>query len=116
LFAVFGDVIYLWKNQHRLLWHIFGFLCIALIGVWGMATTRGVGSIFSNTFIPASRYAFPVIVPSVMLLVVGWREILNITGRRLGLSTIYQYAIYIFFLLVLNGLSIYSIWLYYRAI
>jgi hypothetical protein len=113
LIAVIGDVIYLLRNQQKLPWHILGFLGIALLGVWGMAAIRGVSTVFSNVFIPAARYAYPVIVPTVMLFVVGWLEILIIIGERLKISQLFQYAVYISFLLLLNGLSIYSIWLYY---
>jgi hypothetical protein len=113
LIAVIGDGIYMWNNKQRLSWHILGFLGIALLGVWGMAAIRGVSTVFSNVFIPAARYAYPVIVPTVMLFVVGWLEILIIIGERLKISQLFQYAVYISFLLLLNGLSIYSIWLYY---
>jgi hypothetical protein len=114
--AFFGDAIYLWRNRRRLPWDILGFLGIALVGVWGMVATRGVGSISSNIFIPAARYAYPVVVPTVMLLVVGWREILKIIGERFKISQVYQIATIITFLLILNVISILSIRIFYNSL
>jgi hypothetical protein len=81
-----------------------------------MALTRGVGSVFSNVFIPAARYAYPAIVPTVLLFVIGWREVLNFIADRLKIPRSISYAAYITFLLILNGISVYSIWTYYSSL
>jgi hypothetical protein len=114
LIALTGDGIYIWKKRRELPIHILGFLGLALVGVWGMATIRGVNSVFTDPFIPAARYAYPAIAPTVLLFVVGWREILKIIGERLHLPKCLQHAVYISFFVILNVVSIYSIYLYYN--
>jgi hypothetical protein len=112
--ALIGDVIYFWKRRRELPIHALGVLGLASLGVWGMATTRGVNSVFTDQFIPGARYAYPAIVPTVLFFVIGWREILNIVGKRLHLPTNLQHAVYISFFLVLNVVSIYSIYIHYN--
>lgn len=89
---------------------------IALLDVWGMALTRGVSSLFSVLFIPAARYAYPVVVPTVLIFAAGWREIIRIVGERIHVPTKYQFGIYLGLFIFLNIVSIYSIMKFYGAV
>lgn len=40
--------------------------------VWGLACIRGLHSLVYQIYIPVARYAYPVIVPTLLVLVIGW--------------------------------------------
>jgi hypothetical protein len=114
--GIIGGMMALGKRGHILLWDVVLFFGAALIVVWGAAIMRGIGSILSGpVFIPSARYAYPVIIPSVFLLTVGWKEILDFVGRYFSIFTKRQHTIYLLFFMGLILMSLSSIInFYYR--
>jgi hypothetical protein len=54
--------------QIALLW-----LGLALAAIWGIVLVRGLFTIFDPVpYIPTARYAYPAIIPTLLLLVAGW--------------------------------------------
>jgi hypothetical protein len=119
LFSLMGIGIAFWQRRKRLTelpWDIFFLLGITFVPVWGLALVRGSGYIFSGwgAFVVA-RYIYPVIIPSVLILASGWLVWLNLLEKWLHLSGYYKYIIYIGGFLVLDVLSLISIWSYYQV-
>jgi hypothetical protein len=114
--GLIGGIIHLGKRGHTLLWDVVIFFGSTLAVVWGAAIMRGIGSILSGpVFIPSARYAYPVIIPSIFLMTIGWNEILKYAAHPFSLSKKWQYTIYFLFFVVLFFLSMISIInFYYR--
>jgi len=61
------------------------FLALVALSVWGitaMAYTHPVLSNLPHRPIPVARYAYPAIIPSVLFLFLGWRELTPAKWRR----------------------------------
>jgi hypothetical protein len=108
--GLIGGIFTLGKRGHTLLWDVVIFFGASIVAIWGAAVMRGISSILTGpVFIPSARYAYPVIIPSMLLMTIGWNEILRVGGRRLSLSTKLVYAIYILFFSGLIYLSLLTI-------
>ena len=52
------------------------FLGLVLAGVWIPTLVRGVGYVgFWHVYLPVARYAGPAIIPTALVLSLGWMEI-----------------------------------------
>jgi hypothetical protein len=72
----------MWRRRFALPWNVLLFLGVALAGIWGQAILRGLHSLNTDfVFIPAARYVFPVIIPTLLVLNVGWLEIAHYLER-----------------------------------
>jgi hypothetical protein len=94
------------------------FLGITLLLVWGAALLRGMSSIeFSIIFlfIPAARYAYPAIVPTVMLLNAGWLALAEQLENRLRIPKFALLFLYLFFFIGLDIISLISIYRFYYS-
>jgi hypothetical protein len=103
----------IWQRRHALPWEVLLLLGLALLGIWTPAILRGIGSLFGWAFIPSARYAYPAILPTVLVLNAGWLEILRILGRWLRIAPKVQLAAYLLFFAALDALSILSITRFY---
>jgi hypothetical protein len=57
-------------------------LALAGMAIWGTVLVRGLlSSLDPVPYIPTARYAYPVIIPTLLLLVAGWSYW---PGRRLA--------------------------------
>jgi hypothetical protein len=55
-------------RQTALLW-----LGLALVAVWGIVLVRGLFTILEPVpYIPTARYAYPAIIPTLLLIAAGW--------------------------------------------
>ncbi len=73
-----GAVVAFWRSRKQIRWELLIFLGLAFVSLWGAALLRGVTSyINGGYFIPVARYAFPVIIPSMLILNIGWLEIMR---------------------------------------
>ncbi|MBN2147187.1 MAG: DUF2142 domain-containing protein [Anaerolineales bacterium] len=72
-----GALFALWQHRQELPWHGLVWLTIAAVVVWGVALGRGIGSLTGEVFIPGARYAYPAIVPTILLLAGGWWKMLR---------------------------------------
>lgn len=111
-----GGVFVLGKKRHILIWDLVIFFGAALVLVWSAALMRGLSSILTGpVFIPSARYVYPVIIPTVFLLTIGWHELIAFISRTMKLSMNKIYTIYSLFFAGLTILSIASIVnFYYR--
>ena len=116
LLSVLGVIAAFWRLKRAFSLELWVFMGIALTVVWGVAATRGIDSLFGNVFIPGSRYAYPVIVLTLLLLCAGWREVLQYFGKWLHLPSQVQYSIYLAIFIFLDGYSIYTIAQYYTRV
>jgi hypothetical protein len=103
----------LWNRRHTLPWEVLLLMGLALFGIWVQAILRGLGSLFGWAFTPVARFAFPAIIPTVLVLNAGWQEILHSFGRWLRIVTKVQIVVYLLFFVTLDALSIVSIARFY---
>jgi hypothetical protein len=62
-----------------------------------------------------ARYVYPVIIPTMLILDIGWLEIINQIEQKLRFPQRYQLLVLIILFGILNVLSIYSIYVYWWA-
>jgi hypothetical protein len=114
LVGLIGVVIGLWRSWRSVSWEILLFFTSALIVVWGFALMRGSLSVFGgNVLIPSARYAYPVIIPTMLILTFGWVEILKMVRNWFNLPLYVQYFVYFGLWLTLDLISIISIVKFY---
>lgn len=113
LLGIAGMILGVGKDIRKLPWSAMALLGMAMAMVWGLAVVRGVFYLFGRTFIPSARYGYPVIIPTVGMLCLGWwalgrkvKELLRLPGW-LGIVG------YGLFMIGLNVLSIVTVWKYY---
>jgi hypothetical protein len=63
--------------------------------------------------IPSARYAYPVIIPTMLILTFGWVEILKMVRNWFNLPLYVQYFVYFGLWLTLDLISIISIVKFY---
>ncbi len=102
-----------WRRRCTLHSEIILLMVLALLGIWIPAILRGIDSFFGWTWIPIARFAFPAILPTILVLSAGWLEILRILGRWFHSGIKLQVAVYLLFFVTLDALSILSIIRYY---
>jgi hypothetical protein len=113
LLGITGAGWVIWRRRHTLPWEVLLLLGLALIGIWTQAIIRGLGSLFGWTFVPLARYAYPAILPTVLVLNAGWLGILRMIGRGLRVESKVQGMAYLLLFAMLDVLSILSITRYY---
>jgi len=106
LLGMVGAGIAIWRRRHALPWEALLLLGLALLGIWIPAIVRGIGSLFGWAFIPGARYAYPAIIPTALVLNLGWLEVFRQVGQWLRISARAQSVIYY---LLFFGLDIYAI-------
>jgi hypothetical protein len=112
--GLLGALAYLlrkWRLMPKALLLLAG---LTLVGIWGGALARGVMHVFSaRVFIPAARYAYPAIVPTLFTLVGGWYVGLRFVAHRLSLPQPALLALYVFAFLTLDAVSLISVLRFY---
>jgi hypothetical protein len=96
-------------------WDALIFWAAAGLLVWGIAVVRGAVYIFNWPFIPGARYAYPVVIPTLGLLCLGWFASLEMVAGWLGISRKTWLTAYVAAWVALDGLAIASILSYYRG-
>jgi hypothetical protein len=112
--GVIGSLVRLWRNRIGIAWPILAFLGAAILGIWGAALVRGILSIAGAVFIPSARYAYPVIVPTIGVLCLGWAEWPHLVQRWIPLPAKTKITIYIILFLLFDLLSIWTIARFYH--
>ena len=113
---VIAAFIRLIRLRKSMPWPIIAFFAITLLLIWGAALLRGLTSIrwLSNfVYIPVARYAYPAIIPTVLLLNLGWLELSDQGNHWFQIPKNLFYATYLIFFIFLNLLSILSIYNFY---
>jgi hypothetical protein len=80
--GIIGAFLSLLTHRKRINYPITGFLGLSLALVWTLTFLRGLPTIVRTVFIPSSRYASPVMLLSMIILVGGWHELFRF-GKRL---------------------------------
>ena len=82
--------------------------------VWGAAFVRSAIYVFMpSPFLPAARYAYPAIIPTVILFSLGWSEIIRSVLIRAKINP-FAFPISVFTILgLLNIIAVYTIFSYY---
>jgi hypothetical protein len=108
-----GAVIALWRNRRTFPWDVLILFGIVLFVVWGMTWVRGSLYIFYNPFFPVARYAYPVIIPTMFLLNLGWFQVLEFIRRWFTLPRLSEIVIYAGLMIILDVIAIASVISYY---
>jgi hypothetical protein len=109
-----GAGMAVWRWRFALTWNVFLFLAIALVGVWGQTFVRGIHSLIYSIFIPSARYTYPVIVPTLLVLNVGWLEIARYLNRWMLIHPYIKYLVFFLSYLGLDLAALLSITHYYN--
>lgn len=104
-----GAGIALWRRRFALPWNILLFLSIVLAGVLGVVFLRGDYSLIFPSSIPSARYAYPVIIPTLLVLNTGWFEILHYVERWTRIAPSAKFLVYFLLFLGLDIASILSL-------
>jgi hypothetical protein len=86
------------------------FLGLTMLVIWGIVFLRGLPSLFGEVYLPTARYAYPVIIPTMLLLTIGWCAGLPRSKWQMFLTGVFFIA-----LLALDILSIITIIRYYSG-
>ncbi len=111
-----GAVWAVWQRKATISWVIILVLSLGFLGIWIPVIIRGLGSMFDITFIPGARYGTPAIIITIMLLTVGWLQLLRLLGHWLRIGERIIITIYLLGFSALNLLAILSITNYYYAV
>jgi hypothetical protein len=116
--GITGAGIGLWRRKQILPWRILLLMGLALAGAWGSALLRGVNQLASVwLYLPVARYAYIAIIPTMLVLAIGWWEILVLLARwftKVQMPSRMLSVVYFGLLLWLDGYSLLSIHYYYR--
>lgn len=119
LVGVLGCLLAPWRELRRWPWAAMLLLGATLAALWGMALARGAVYVFYRPFIPVARYAFPALIPSLLVLCLGWWQIARRMRRWLRLPekmvAVWPGLAYLVLLLALDLYAIVSIWAYYSS-
>lgn len=55
---------------------------LALLALWALAVLRGTPLLDVLTFLTVARYAFPAIIPTLLVLLLGWSEVAALLADR----------------------------------
>jgi hypothetical protein len=106
----------LYRNRSSIAWEAVLILGSALLFIWGVTFVRGASYIaLPNPYFPVARYAYSAIIPTVLLLSVGWLVTLDWVGSWLRAPARLKHLVYLLFLVSLDLLAIFSIARYYRG-
>ena len=98
-----GALFAFWRRRDRIRWDVAFFLGVAAIIVWGSAMVRGLSSILQGSyFIPVARYAYPAIIPTMLLLNLGWLELIRGAEKYLRVPSKVSYLLLVLFFFVLR--------------
>ncbi len=113
--ALVGFISAAVKNRNRLLSDEALFLGIALFAVWGVTFVRSENYVLLPVFFPVARYAYPAIIPTLLLLLVGWNELFSYLKHRVRLPELAKNVIYLVLLSLVNLWGLVSIWVFYHG-
>lgn len=114
--GIVGAGVALIHHRRSIPWPMVAVLGLTVIGVWGLAISRGsMYLLLENVpaFVPTARYAYPAIIPTALLLNVGWWQLLWEPSRRLHISDRLRSAVYISLFLVFDIYAFASIVVFY---
>jgi len=115
LAGLIGALAAFWRKRKEIRWDVFLFLGIALSVIWGSAFLRGLPSILDGSyFIPVARYAYPAIIPTMLILNIGWLEVIRWIEKYLRIPEKVLLGSLIGCFILLDILSVYNIYQFYN--
>jgi hypothetical protein len=110
-----GAAIKLIRVRKNLPWESLFLMGVAALGVWVMAVLRGTSHLsVSWLYLPVARYAYPAIIPTMLIFTAGLLELFRAPSRYLRYPANLGNFIFIFLMIVLNIASISTLVSYYR--
>ncbi len=107
LLGLAGACLSLWRKRRTLRWDIVYILGLAFLLVWIAAAIRGAESLHEpQNLYPWARYAYPAILPTALLICVGWAEWFELIGPRLSLP---EKSIRVLPVAVMLGLALFTL-------
>jgi hypothetical protein len=90
---------------------------LALLGAWSLTLMRGSNYVLvaRPVLIPAARYAYPAIIPTMLLLSTGWYEVLYGIQKLFKLPVVFGSLVFIAFFVTLDIYSIVSILAFFAS-
>jgi len=115
LLAVPGVAWLAWRWRKSLPWDALILLGLAAALVWGLAVTRGTFYLIYTPYIPVARYAYPAIIPTLLILSAGWVAGLRSLCRLVRCPAWSWPLIYVGLFLILDVYALASLRAYYAA-
>jgi hypothetical protein len=112
--GIIGAGVNLFRKRRNLNWNLVLFLGLVLILVWGAAIIRGSIYLTDLLLIPAARYAYPAIIPTMLLLNAGWLAFLVPLGHKVKKPPNLHYLVYFLAFVSLDAYALWSIFTYYK--
>lgn len=114
LMGLIGGIFSLIKNRHQIHWDMIFFLGISLFLIWVSALMRGTGTLIDGrTFLPVARYTYPAIIPTMLILNIGWLSLIHEIGKSFKVPKSILISMLIGFFLLVDVVGIMSIVKYY---
>lgn len=114
LIGLLGAVLSVRSKVKYYNWEIFVFLGLSLLGIYALAFSRGAVHLFTDSFyLPVARYAFPAIIPTVLILSTGWWEIIKIINQAISIPEWGKHGLYFGLLLGFDMIAVISILRYF---
>jgi len=125
LIGFLGIFIWLIHRPISIPWDLVFYIALIVLVVWGATTLRGaIYLAVSKLYIPVARHTYPIIIPTLLALCVGWAKWFDLlrstiqNKKNLFLQRLVHfgpYILFIIFFLTLDILSIISIIGYYST-
>ena len=129
LVALFGCIVGVIRREKGIPWDLIAFMGIGFAAAWGANLARGATTLgLPQQYVPVARHAYPLIIPTVLFLCLGWLEVFYIAnsfdrrpltetaGSQVAtsmnspnLTHVYQLVIYFSLLVLLDLASLASI-------
>lgn len=111
--GIIGAIIAAWYYRYTLPKSENIFLLLSGLLIWGATLFRGIESLINTVFIPAARYAYPAIIPTILVFCCGWLTIGQILHSKFKIPSFFLSIAYILFFILVDIISIQSIVQFY---
>jgi hypothetical protein len=128
IIGIVGFILYFLRKYKYISWDVTFIFGLSLLLSWGMTIVRGIIHIdWQVPYIPVARYSYPVVIPTIIIIVCGWNEwrrliVMKFSNYKLtwvNNKFISQgwiiYGIFFISLIVIMVVSFYSIVTYYQS-
>lgn len=113
LIGAAGTVLAFRKTSKKTLWEVLFLLGGATLAVWAFTWVRGSYYLIYKPFIPSARYAYPVIIPTIAFLCLGWSLFAQKLSVVVRIPNKLWIGIFGIFFLGLDLISVITIFTYY---
>jgi hypothetical protein len=112
--AVPGLLVFFVHRRRSIRWDFVVLLGLSLVAIWGVALLRGANDLINGGgVLPWARYAFPAIIPSALMLCIGWWQVLSCLALSLRFGPATMRNLFVAFAAGLDVLALLSTWTYF---